>query len=114
MMLYLELLIFYNWVTNGTASLIITDNRLDIVGTTETWFSNDDKNNMSVVNTCLDSGCRIFINDQYCYASYLHSININNIKEESQLFPLNISKFQAIWLCLSTELVSLCTLDIVL
>ena len=33
----------------------ITDNRLDIVGITETWFSNDDKN-LSVVNTCLDSG----------------------------------------------------------
>ena len=33
----------------------ITDNRLDI-GITETWLSNDDKNNMSVVSTCLDSG----------------------------------------------------------
>ena len=31
----------------------ITDNRIDIVGITETWLSNDDKNNMSVVNTCL-------------------------------------------------------------
>ena len=31
----------------------ITDNRLDIVAITETWLSNDDKNNMSVVNTCL-------------------------------------------------------------
>ena len=29
----------------------ITDNRLDIVGTT-----NNDKNNMPVINTCLDSG----------------------------------------------------------
>ena len=34
----------------------ITDNRLDIVGITETWLSNDDKNNMSVVNTCLNIG----------------------------------------------------------
>ena len=34
----------------------ITDNRLDIVGITETWLSNDDKNNMSVVNTCLNNG----------------------------------------------------------
>ena len=29
----------------------ITDNRIDIVGITETWLSNDDKNNMSVVIT---------------------------------------------------------------
>ena len=34
----------------------ITDNRLDIVGITETWLSNNDKNNMPVINTCLDSG----------------------------------------------------------
>ena len=34
----------------------ITDNRLDIVGITETWLSNDNKNNMSVVNTCLNNG----------------------------------------------------------
>ena len=34
----------------------ITDNRLDIVEITETGLLNDDKNNMSVVNTCLDSG----------------------------------------------------------
>ena len=34
----------------------ITDNRLDIVGITETWLSNDDKNYMSVVNTCLNNG----------------------------------------------------------
>ena len=34
----------------------IIDNTLDIVGITETWHSNDDKNNMLVVNTCLDSG----------------------------------------------------------
>ena len=34
----------------------ITDNILDIVGITETWFSNDDKNSMPVVNTCFDSG----------------------------------------------------------
>ena len=34
----------------------ITDNRLDIVEITETWLSNDDKNNMSVVNTCLNNG----------------------------------------------------------
>ena len=33
----------------------ITDNRLDSVGITETWHSNDNKNNMSVVNTCLDN-----------------------------------------------------------
>ena len=37
----------------------ITDNRLDIVGITATWLSNDDKNNMSVVNTCLNSGYTI-------------------------------------------------------
>ena len=34
----------------------ITDNRIDIVGITETRLSNDDKNNMSVVNTCLNNG----------------------------------------------------------
>ena len=34
----------------------ITDNSLDIVGITETWLSNDDKNNMPVVNTYLDNG----------------------------------------------------------
>ena len=34
----------------------ITDNRIDIVGIIETWLSNDDKNNMSVVNTCLNNG----------------------------------------------------------
>ena len=34
----------------------ITDNRIDIVGITETWLSNDDKNNISVVNTCLNNG----------------------------------------------------------
>ena len=34
----------------------ITDNRLDIVGITETWLSNNDKNNMPVINICLDSG----------------------------------------------------------
>ena len=34
----------------------ITDNRLDIVGITETWLSNNDKNNIPVINTCLDSG----------------------------------------------------------
>ena len=34
----------------------ITHNRIDIVGITETWLSNDDKNNMSVVNTCLNNG----------------------------------------------------------
>ena len=34
----------------------ITDNRIDIVGITETWLSNVDKNNMSVVNTCLNNG----------------------------------------------------------
>ena len=34
----------------------ITDNRLDIVGITKTWLSNNDKNNMPVINTCLDSG----------------------------------------------------------
>ena len=32
----------------------ITDNKLDIVGITETWLSNNDKNNMLVMNTCLD------------------------------------------------------------
>ena len=37
----------------------ITDNRLDIVGITETWLLNDDKNNMSVVNTCLNNGYTI-------------------------------------------------------
>ena len=31
----------------------ITDNILNIVGITETWLSNNDKNNMLVVNTCL-------------------------------------------------------------
>ena len=39
----------------------ITDNRLDIVGITETWLSNYEKNNMSVVNTCLDSGYSLYI-----------------------------------------------------
>ena len=34
----------------------ITDNILDIVGITETWLSNNDKNNMLVMNTCLESG----------------------------------------------------------
>ena len=34
----------------------ITDNILNIVGITETWLSNDDNNNMQVVNTCWDSG----------------------------------------------------------
>ena len=34
----------------------ITDNRLDIVEITETWHTNNDKNNMPVINTCLDSG----------------------------------------------------------
>ena len=29
----------------------ITDNKLDIVGITETWLSNNDKNNMLVMNT---------------------------------------------------------------
>ena len=33
----------------------ITDNKLDIVGITETWLSNNDKNSMLVMNTCLDS-----------------------------------------------------------
>ena len=32
------------------------DYRIDIVGITETWLSNNDKNNMSVVNTCLNNG----------------------------------------------------------
>ena len=36
--------------------IIITDNRIDIVGIAETWLSNDAKNNMSVVNTCLNNG----------------------------------------------------------
>ena len=36
--------------------MLLTDNRLDIVGITEIWLSNDDKNNMSVVNTCLNNG----------------------------------------------------------
>ena len=35
---------------------LITDNRLDVVGITEAWLSNDDKNNMSVVNTYLNNG----------------------------------------------------------
>ena len=34
----------------------ITDNRHDIVGIIETWLSNNDKNNMPVINTCLDNG----------------------------------------------------------
>ena len=34
----------------------ITDSRLDIYGITETWLSNDDKNNMSVVDICLNNG----------------------------------------------------------
>ena len=34
----------------------VSDNILDIFGITETWLSNDDKNNMPVVNTYLDSG----------------------------------------------------------
>ena len=34
----------------------ITDTRFDIVGITETWLSNNFKNNMPVMNTCLDSG----------------------------------------------------------
>ena len=34
----------------------IIDNRLDIIGITETWLSNDDKNNMSMFNICLGSG----------------------------------------------------------
>ena len=34
----------------------IPDNRIDIIGITDTWLSNDDKNNMSVVNTCLNNG----------------------------------------------------------
>ena len=37
----------------------ITDSRLDIVGIKETWLSNDDKNNMSVVITCLNNGYTI-------------------------------------------------------
>ena len=36
--------------------IIIIDNRIDIVWITETWPSYDDKNNMSVVNTCLNNG----------------------------------------------------------
>ena len=39
----------------------------------------------------------IFNNDLYYYACYLHEIN-NIIKEEAQLFPQNISKFQVVWL----------------
>ena len=34
----------------------ITDNIIDIVWFTVTGLSNDDKNNMPVVNTCLDIG----------------------------------------------------------
>ena len=34
----------------------IIDNRLNIVGITETWLSNNDKNNMTVINTYLGSG----------------------------------------------------------
>ena len=38
----------------------ITENILDIVGITETWHSNDDKSNLSVVNTCWDNGYTIY------------------------------------------------------
>ena len=43
----------------------ITDNRLDIVGITETWLSNDDKNSMSVVNTCLSNGYTLHHSPRY-------------------------------------------------
>ena len=45
----------------------ITGNRLDIVGITETWLSNNDKNNMLVINTCLDSG--VLINNRIKHQS---------------------------------------------
>ena len=51
----------------------ITDNRLDIVGITETWLSNNDKNNMPVINTCLDSGYTnsgFSNNSTLCYVSH--------------------------------------------
>ena len=44
----------------------ITDNRLDIVGITETWLSNNDKNNMPVINTCLDSGHTLHHRPRLC------------------------------------------------
>ena len=39
---------FYHLVTNWTVSLniYITNNRLDIVGITEAWLANVDKNNV--------------------------------------------------------------------
>ena len=47
---------FYHLVTRWTIIDHITDNIRDMVGITETWLSNADKNNMPVFNTCLDSG----------------------------------------------------------
>ena len=60
----------------------ITDNRLDIIGITETWLSNDDINNMSVVNTCLDrntgrrgGGVGVLINNQINVKSRMIGVN---------------------------------------
>ena len=47
---------FYHLVKIDCVIDHITDSGLDIIGITETWLSNDNKNNMPVVNTCLNSG----------------------------------------------------------
>ena len=60
----------------------ITDNRLDIVGITETWLSNNDKNNMPVINTCLDSGYTLHHHPRNTGVEVLIS---NRIKHQSRI-----------------------------
>ena len=54
----------------------ITDNRIDIVEITETWLLNDDKNNMSVVNTRRrGGGVGVLINNRINVKSRMIGVN---------------------------------------
>ena len=83
----------------------ITDNIIDIVGITETWLSNDDKNNMPVVNTCLDSGYTLHYCPRYTgrRGGGVGVIINNRIKHQSRTVhaKLEITSFESIELVIT-------------
>ena len=80
----------------------MTGNRLDIVGITETWLWNDDKNNMSVVNTCLDSGY------------ILHHLPINMGRRGVGVLTNNQIKVKLWMVCANPEITSFESMELVI
>ena len=85
--------------------------RLDIVGITETWLSNDDKNNMPVVNTCLDSGYTLHhrLRNTGKRGGGVGVLINNHIKLQSRILRDNpeITSFETIKLVITISLITI-------